>query len=106
MAKRQRRPGEDRRPRSGRGGLRAAAIVVIAIALTAFTVSLLRSPSSLAPEAPVTVATKTEPAPATDPAPSLGDEQLQGAADALLAAINPTLSENGHFTPFATDKLR
>lgn len=37
---------------------------------------------------------------------ALSDDELQRAADTLLAATNPDLPENAHFTEFARDTLR
>lgn len=42
---------------------------------------------------------------ATVSAPLLTDTELQHAADELLAAADPRLPQNMHFTPFATEKL-
>jgi hypothetical protein len=45
-------------------------------------------------------------APAETTERALSDAEVQGAADALLAATNPDLPDNGHFTSLARDTLR
>jgi hypothetical protein len=71
--------------------------------LTGIAVLVLLWRASVGPEvtAPVPEATTTEPV----AEPTLSEADAQAAADALLAAVNPRLKENGHFPAYALEQL-
>ena len=89
---------------NGRFRVRRVFIALSVIAATATVVAVLfqssDTPSSADPPAPSQPVTITSPS--TIP---LSDQQIQAAADDLLAAIDPSRAENAYFSPFARDHL-
>jgi hypothetical protein len=77
-------------------------IAVAAIGVVGVHRSTSQSDAPSSVESPLTAQSPPEAIPA--PAPS--DDELQQAADGLLAAVNPELPENEYFTDFAKQALR
>ncbi len=96
LDKRQRRLIARRRTRLV---LRAAGVLVAVVALAAASFGL-----------PWSRRWQRLPEPSRAPLPrvssELTDEELQRAADGLLAAVNPDLPENGYFNDYAREKVR
>jgi len=103
MAKPSRRGRADQARQRSRGGSRLTLGIVASIAGILVVAGLLfvRQRS----DAPGEIADGAAATPAS-PNSSLTDDQLQGAADELLAGTNPDLPENEYFTDFARDALR
>jgi hypothetical protein len=79
-----------------------ALIVVAAIGVVGVHRSTMQSDALSSVES--SLATQSPPEATPVPAPS--DDDLQQAADGLLAAVNPERPENEYFTDFAQDALR
>jgi hypothetical protein len=79
--------------------------VVIGVPAAAVVALRLRPSETSASVTPSTTATLAMPTGADVSTPPLSDGDLQGAADELLAAADPRLPQNRHFTPFAADRL-
>ena len=83
-----------------------AVLFVVGVAAAAVAALRLR-PSEASASVPPSRAAAPERSTRADGASPfpLSDGDLQRAADQLLAAADPRLPENKHFTPFATDRL-
>ena len=81
-------------------------ILVILMGVSVAAAVALRMRSSEAPTSASSSQTTSleKPRPSAS-APPLTDGELQHAADELLAAADPRLPQNKHFTPFATEQL-
>jgi len=83
-----------------------AVLLVIGVAAAAVAALRLRPSEASASVPPSRTAAPERPSrPDGVPTSPLSDGDLQRAADELLAAADPRLPQNKHFTPFAADRL-
>jgi hypothetical protein len=103
VSKKQRR--REQQHRGGRPGARLS-ILLGAVALLGWLVWWFQGgepATNVLGPGPAAVTAPAGPAPSTE---ALTDEKLQGAADQLLALIDPERPENEYFSEFARDRLR
>ena len=106
MGKRQRPTGAAQGRRDPRIPRWLVVLVIAAGVSAAAAVGALgmRPSQTPASAAPATTPASETPGPSVS-APPLTDVELQRAADELLAAADPRLPQNKHFTPFAAERL-